>query len=152
MRRGTDGALRGCPALASYQRHRGDSAPIVSGGECISIGPSSRELRNLLFTIYCPRIQVLLVDVSEEFPAGHILLFGALLPGVTKMGGWFPVRKMGRGGGIGGVFGCVSLFVVEELSGIEGLPRQWLHLNGDQSRQTEETERGGSSGGRQYNV
>ena len=108
------------------------------------------------FTVYylLPRVQPLLVDVSEEFPAGHTLLFRAslpaLLPGVTKMGGWFPDRR--GEGGHGGVFGCVSLFVVEELSGIEGLPRQWLHLNGDQSRQTEETERGGSSGGRQYNV
>lgn len=67
-------------------------------------------------------------------------------------GGVVPCQEDGERGGIGGVFGCVSLFVVEELSGIEGLPRQWLHLNGDQSRQTEETERGGSSGGRQYNV
>ena len=104
------------------------------------------ELRNLLFTIYCPGS---LVDVSEEFPAGHSVSdttyccsLPALLPGpgVTKTGG------------VGGVFGRVSLFVVRQLSGIEGSPRQWLHLNGEQSRQTEETERGGFSAGRQYNV
>ena len=52
------------------------------------------------FTVYylLPRLQPLLVDVSEEFPAGHTLLFGALLPGVTKMGGWFPVRERRWGG------------------------------------------------------
>ena len=57
------------------------------------------------FTVYylLPRVQPLLVDVSEEFPAGHTLLFRAslpaLLPGVTKMGGWFPDRR-GEGGGL----------------------------------------------------
>ena len=84
----TDGALRRWAALASDQRHREDSGPIVSGRVCsISIGPKAEScgIYCLLFTARNPHVEPLVERVLGIPRGTHTVVEGVSLPGVTKM-------------------------------------------------------------------
>ena len=135
--------LRVRPEFAAIKDTEESSAQLSRAVHASQLVPHRRVAE---FTVYYllpgnPHVEPLVERVLGIPRGTHTVVEGVSLPGVTKM---VVPCVIGGGGGIGGVFGRVSLFVVEQLSGIEGSPRQWLHLNGEHGRQTEGTERGGS--------
>ena len=135
--------MRVRPEFAAIKDTEESSAQLSRAVHASQLVPHRRVAE---FTVYYllpgnPHVEPLVERVLGIPRGTHTVVEGVSLPGVTKM---VVPCVIGGGGGIGGVFGRVSLFVVEQLSGIEGSPRQWLHLNGEHGRQTEGTERGGS--------